>query len=395
LAVGAISGLDDAVTIATARMFPDCVPVLRSPDSEVLLRAHREDDLAAMLEQSVDPETRRWTTVPLEYGPVQAEEFRSLIIDNWQAGRSFSWAIEADRDGVRQYCGTIDLRPLTEALSGGAAEVGFALHPGARGRSIMKRALRLIVDHGFDDLGLQVIRWQSIVGNLASRRIAYDVGFRYDGTIRLGNIQRDQLRDCWVATITRDDQRAPDGSWLDQPVLESSQVRLRPWRPDDAPRIVEACSDQRTQHWLTRLPQPYTTADAISYLNGALDGAATGIRLSWCVADPATDLALASVGAQRLYDYAKRTEIGYWAHPDARGRGVVTEAVRLVSEYLFDAGLARSVEICAARGNAASRHVAQAAGYRESSVLPAGVLLRDGSTDDLIGYQLLPNRSRV
>ena len=224
--------LDGVVATQSVPTFPACVPVLRTDDGAVMLRAHREDDLDAMLEQSVDPQTRAWTTVPLEYGPAEAKDYLSTIISNWQSGGPFSWAIESDRDGLRQYCGTIDLRPMTAGLQNGIAEVGYAIHPAARGRSIMKAALRLILNHGFDDLGLQAIRWEAIVGNWASRRIAYDVGFRYDGRIRLGNIQRDQLRDCWVATITGDDQRKPDGSWLELPVLTGERMRLRRWRPE-------------------------------------------------------------------------------------------------------------------------------------------------------------------
>src|SRR5690348_8298971 len=53
---------------------------------------------------------------------------------------------------------------------------------------------------------------------------------------------------------------------LDVPVLEADGLRLRPWRESDVPRIVEACSDVRTQAWLGRLPHPYTESDALAWL---------------------------------------------------------------------------------------------------------------------------------
>ncbi len=43
-------------------------------------------------------------------------------------------------------------------------------------------------------------------------------------------------------------------------------VRLRPLRDGDVPRVVEACSDQRTAHWLAPLPQPYSATDARAWL---------------------------------------------------------------------------------------------------------------------------------
>ena len=52
--------------------------------------------------------------------------------------------------------------------------------------------------------------------------------------------------------------REPRTTWLDLPGARGRRVRLRPWRADDAARIVEACRDERTAHWLGRMPGPYT-----------------------------------------------------------------------------------------------------------------------------------------
>ena len=79
----------------------------------------------------------------------------------------------------------------------------------------MTSALRLVRDHGFDVLGLQVIRWRAAVGNWASRRVAAAAGFRFDGTVRRLLVHRGELLDGWVATITADDPRS--GSVLDRP----------------------------------------------------------------------------------------------------------------------------------------------------------------------------------
>ena len=84
-------------------------------------------------------------------------------------------------------------------------------------------------------------------------------------------------------------------------------------------------------------------------------------------------------------------EIGYWTHPDARGRGVMTEAVRAVADHAFDpAGLDRShLVLHVAAGNAASNAVAVAAGFRHFGTQTAAERLGNGSLDDLHGYELL------
>jgi RimJ/RimL family protein N-acetyltransferase len=133
-------------------------------------------------------------------------------------------------------------------------------------------------------------------------------------------------------------------------------VRLRPLHERDIPRVVEACSDERTQYWLSLLPSPYTDTDAASYLEASRLGAASGTWLQFAVADPHSDLLLGSVGIPRMG--AHGAEIGYWSHPAARGRGLMTEAVGLLTRHVFstpDGGLgAHRLFIRAAVDNLAS-----------------------------------------
>ena len=109
--------------------------------------------------------------------------------------------------------------------------------------------------------------------------------------------------------------------------------RLRPLREDDAARIVEGCADPRTQEWLEFLPSPYTLEDAHEFLQSRRASAAGGRGSLVGGCGPRTDGFLASVGIPRI-DHGS-CEIGYWAHPDARGRGVVSEGVRMLLRHVF------------------------------------------------------------
>jgi RimJ/RimL family protein N-acetyltransferase len=73
----------------------------------------------------------------------------------------------------------------------------------------MSTALHLVCTYGFEEIGLEVIRWRALVGNWASRRVAARVGFIFDGTVRRLLVHRGELLDGWIATLTRDDPRAP------------------------------------------------------------------------------------------------------------------------------------------------------------------------------------------
>jgi [ribosomal protein S5]-alanine N-acetyltransferase len=370
--------------LAAARSFPDGVPVLIDAEAGVTLRAPGRGDLAAMVEQCRDPEMIRWTSVPTPddgYQLKDAEEFLALTAAVWTSGERLGWAIQAQRGSERGFCGSIDLHLEGE----GVADVGYGLHPDACGRSIMTAALQLVCSYGFEAAGLQVVRWRALVGNWASRRVAANVGFVFDGTVRRLLMRRGELLDGWIATLTREDPRVPQ-QWLHPVYLDGGGIRLRAFRASDVDRIVEACSDPRTAHWLASMPRPYQRDNALAYLESLRELAARGMGITWCLADPGDDRCLGSISLDGLNSYARRGEIGYWAHPDARSRGVVAEAVRLVTRHAKETGLARSLIIRCARGNTASRRVAERAGYSKVGIQPASEPLRDGELADLVLY---------
>jgi RimJ/RimL family protein N-acetyltransferase len=97
---------------------------------------------------------------------------------------------------------------------------------------------------------------------------------------------------------------------------------------------------------------------------------------------------VASIGLR--VDRRENGEIGYWCAAEARGRGVVTRAVRMLSRYAFDELEIGRLEIFVDVDNAASRRVAERAGYQLEGVLRSHILNRDGSRRDVVIYSLLP-----
>ena len=58
----------------------------------------------------------------------------------------------------------------------------------------MERALRLLLEWGFAEQGLQTVVWWANEGNWASRRLAWRLGFTFEGTLRRWLPQRGELR---------------------------------------------------------------------------------------------------------------------------------------------------------------------------------------------------------
>ncbi|TDD17943.1 N-acetyltransferase [Kribbella turkmenica] len=367
--------------------FPEDVPVLT--DDVVTLRAHTEADIDPAYVMCQDPEMQRWTTIPVPYRRENAVAFLTELVPNgWRDGGMWAWAIEYDG----RYAGTVDLRDG----EGRVGEVGFAVGPDVRGAGVMTRALHLVVRYAFDVLGWDRVIWRAFAGNWASRRVAWKAGFRGLVVVPGGGKARNVRHDEWIATIGREDTLEPQGDWWKATVLEGDGLRLRPFRPEDAERIVEACNDERTQHWLAGLPSPYTLQDAQTFMDGRMEPQATGEGVSWAIADLATDELLGCVsvfGMTRRLDPTVG-EIGYWMHPAARGRKVMSTAVRMVVDHAFtpvaDGGLGRRrLVLFAADGNSASAHVAEVNGFTRFGTERSAAARRDGSYVDHHGFDLL------
>lgn len=155
-------------------------------------------------------------------------------------------------------------------------------------------------------------------------------------------------------------------------VVAGPDFRLRPPVLDDVDAITAACQDPTTQHWLP-LPRPYDVEQARYFVEDfATRQLQTGSGIVFVVED---DAGLDGAMDLKNTDWCTGcTEIGYWAAPWARGRGLTTRAVHVLSRWaLATMGLQR-VELRVADGNAASIAVAQGAGFvREGLARNAGV----------------------
>lgn len=366
--------------------WPLSVPVLS--DGVVTLRAHTPADVGAMHEMSVDPDMVRWTAIPTPNTREMSEEFALAIIPRgWDEGINHVWAIEAnDADGRARYAGNVDVRGVP------IADIGYALHPWARGRGWMTRAVRLATDWTLMYAQVEIVHWRAHPGNIASLRVAHQAGFSLHGLVPGILHERGRVLDAWTASRRFGDAPVPRMRWAESSVIETDRLRLRPFVDSDIPRVVETCSDETTRHWLHGLPHPYVEGTARGYLADCVWQAATGAKATWAVADLETDQLLGNIAVMDMLGVnATSGEVGYWTHPDARGRGLTTEAVRAVAKHAFDpAGLDRArLVLYAAAANAPSNAVAVAAGFRYFGTQTAAERLGDGTTDDLHGYELL------
>lgn len=358
---------------------PKTAPTLT--DGTVTIRAHRAEDAQGSFEQCQDPLSQEWTTVPIPYSLEMATGFVTEMMPGGWADDS-EWGFAVEHDGA--YGGTISLRNEGE----GRAEIAYGAHPAVRGKGVMERALRLLLEWGFEEKGLTTVVWRANKGNWASRKVAWRLGFTFEGTLRRYLPHRGELLDAWVGTLLREDPREPQQPWLANPVVEGEGMRLRPFTDADVPRIVEGLGDADTQYWLAFMPRDPGEAEARDYLENVQERLATATTVTWAFSVPGDDRLLGVVGLYRLSP-GRETEVGYWTHPDARGRGLTRRAAQLAVAHAFDGLGVQRVTAYASAPNVASRKVVEGLGMRPSGVERLAARTGDGTAVDLVGYDLL------
>ena len=167
--------------------------------------------------------------------------------------------------------------------------------------------------------------------------------------------------------------------------LRDGVVSLRPWRAADVAAIVECIDgDAEITRWLDQVPQPYTVEDARSYVTGLGEQA-------FAVTDAETGRVLGSIGV-RWNETRDVGEIGYWVRADARGRGVISRALALISRFAFEQEGAARLQLRADVENTGSRRAAEKVGYTFEGVLrSAHWNARLGRRQDWALYSLLPD----
>ncbi|QNE44755.1 GNAT family N-acetyltransferase [Frigoribacterium sp. NBH87] len=155
--------------------------------------------------------------------------------------------------------------------------------------------------------------------------------------------------------------------------LRSPLVELRAPDTSDVEAIVAACHDPETVRWTT-VPAPYDRSDAAFFLDRIVDhGWATGREMTWGLRTPGSSELVGVVSVRTA-----GRDVGFWTAPAARGRGLMTEAVRLVVDWALGEGGLPEVRWEAHVGNVASAAVARRVGFRYLGAAPGLHPGRDG-----------------
>ncbi|MGO3648560.1 GNAT family N-acetyltransferase [Agrococcus casei] len=142
------------------------------------------------------------------------------------------------------------------------------------------------------------------------------------------------------------------------PVL-GGKVVLTALRESDVERMVEACSTDDAHRFL-ETPWPYQRSDAEFFIREFAPGGWRGEHDErvWAIRERVSGPLAGVIGLRE-----DEREVGFWLHPDAMGRGLMTDALRTLVGHAEGCLVWAEVHWNCYEGNITSMRVAKAAGF--------------------------------
>ncbi len=165
------------------------------------------------------------------------------------------------------------------------------------------------------------------------------------------------------------------------------KCRIRKWELSDAKNLAEALSNKKVQDNLRDgLPYPYTEQDGKDFISDMLSA---DENETFAFAITVDNIAIGSVGIFRQGNIHRQTaELGYYVAEEYWGKGIMTEAVRQICEYVFSESDIVRIYAEPFAYNKASCRVLEKAGFQYEGTLRSNAV-KNGKVIDMKMYSLL------
>jgi RimJ/RimL family protein N-acetyltransferase len=172
------------------------------------------------------------------------------------------------------------------------------------------------------------------------------------------------------------------------PILRDGELVLRSASAADVEAIRKLYSEPDVRRWMGWDDELPDAAEARRNIERAALAWEEGTWAVFRVALLPRDEVVG--GANLRLDVHETAEISYFLRRSARGRGLATRAVRLLSAWAFEQLGIERLELRTHLENEASQKVAERAGFRREGVERASRAWPDGTRFDSVVYSLLP-----
>jgi RimJ/RimL family protein N-acetyltransferase len=177
--------------------------------------------------------------------------------------------------------------------------------------------------------------------------------------------------------------------WADD--LTDGVVLIRRLEAADAPAFAQGFVDDPTLGVMVGTETDPTAEEVVAR---ELADRPPGTVPALVIGDAARDGEfLGGIGIYRLDRRHRRGEVGFWLTPEARGRGLASRAVRLVTSWAFETLDLERVELTTTPDNAGSRALAARLGFTEEGTMRSRNLER-GRRVDVMMFAVLKDEWR-
>ena len=165
------------------------------------------------------------------------------------------------------------------------------------------------------------------------------------------------------------------------------KCNIRKWKLSDAKDLAVALSNRKIQDNIRDgLPYPYTEQDGADYISSMLSANEND---TFAFAITVDNKVVGSIGVFRQENIHRQTaELGYYVAEEYWGRGIMTEAVKQICEYVFYKSDILRIYAEPFAYNAASCRVLEKAGFQYEGTLRSNAV-KNGKVIDMKMYSLL------
>ena len=165
------------------------------------------------------------------------------------------------------------------------------------------------------------------------------------------------------------------------------KCKIRKWKLSDAKDLTKALSNRKVQDNLRDgLPYPYLEQDANDYISSMLSANEND---TFAFAITIDDKAIGSIGVFRQQNIHRQTaEMGYYIAEEYWGKGIMTEAVKQICEYVFEHSDIIRIYAEPFSCNMGSCRVLEKAGFQYEGTLRSNAI-KNGKVMDMKMYSLL------
>lgn len=163
--------------------------------------------------------------------------------------------------------------------------------------------------------------------------------------------------------------------------------KIRKWESSDAADLAAALSNKKIQNNLRDgLPYPYTVQDGIDFISDMLSA---DENETFAFAITVDNIVIGSIGVFRQGNIHRQTaELGYYIAERYWGKGIMTEAVKQICEYVFNKSDIIRIYAEPFAYNTASCRVLEKAGFQYEGTLRNNAV-KNGKVIDMKMYSIL------